>query len=190
MKQVKLLVFLALVGAASVHAETVYIGDNLRVGVRPAPDSTLTPIAVVQTGMRLELLEKRGAYLHIRTPEGVTGWIKDIYTSRSAPAILRLKALQRKQAALQQQLQELKQDNHVLATANQSLQGKVGELNAIRDQLQLEAARRQVLEDKQAVVSSWYWWGLLVLLVGGAGFFSGLSWYRHAVMRRLGGLRV
>ena len=71
MKRAGIWVILSLLAGGSVQAEPIFIGDNLRVGVRPEPDSTLTPVGVVQTGMQLELLEKQGAYLHIRAPDGL-----------------------------------------------------------------------------------------------------------------------
>jgi DNA-binding transcriptional MerR regulator len=188
MKRTAIWLILALSTTGSIQAETIFIDDNLRVGVRPLPDSSLRPVAVVKTGMQLELLEKRGSYLHIRTPDGLSGWIKDIYTSEIPPAMLRLKALRQQQAAVARQLKELERDKQLLAAANRSLEDKVGELSAIRKQLQQEAARRQARQDEQAVAG--YGWGLLILLVAGAGFSGGLSWHRQMVMRRLGGLRL
>lgn len=47
-------------------AEYVYISDNLRVGVRPEPVSSVPPISVVFTGMRLEVHERAEGYVKIR----------------------------------------------------------------------------------------------------------------------------
>ena len=41
------------------HADSVYVKDSLRVGVRTEPSNSVAPIGVVVTGMQLEGLERR-----------------------------------------------------------------------------------------------------------------------------------
>ena len=77
----KLLIIFCLFSGISlnVFAESVYVSDNLRVGVRPEPDNGYAPVGVVTTGMKLDVLERKEGYLKVRTDTDLVGWIKDIY---------------------------------------------------------------------------------------------------------------
>ncbi|MCG6887230.1 MAG: TIGR04211 family SH3 domain-containing protein [Proteobacteria bacterium] len=172
-------------------AETVYVSDTLRVGLRPEPGSSATPTGVVTTGMQLELLGQDGDYSQVRTEKGQTGWIKNLYIVNAPTAGIRIKSVEKKQAALKSQIKELKEANTVLATANHTLNQKVDTLTEERSHWQLEQARLQVnASANTGSASRWLWWLLGVLITAAAGFISGISWYRYSTSRRLGGLRV
>lgn len=53
-----------------------YVNDSLRIGVRAEPNTSVAPQNVVITGMQLEVLEREGSYIKIRSDDGVEGWIK------------------------------------------------------------------------------------------------------------------
>ena len=174
------------VSAGAVRAETAYVSDTLRVGVRPAPDSHAAPTGVIKTGMRLEMLESRNGYVRVKTKEGLEGWVKDTYIVKEPPAMITLQALQQRQGKLEGKHKTLEENNQVLQEANRVLNQRLDQLSAERAQWQLAQARA-TLGNKKA---SWIWWLLGILMIAGAGFYSGISWYRHTVMKRLGGLRV
>ena len=92
-------------------AEYVYISDNLRVGVRTEPVSGVPPISVVFTGMRLKVHEREEGYVKITTDKGVTGWIKDIYVTKKAPAIIQLNTLRKKYDNLKKELSHIQLKN-------------------------------------------------------------------------------
>ena len=46
-----------------VQAKTVYINDQLRVGIRPEPNNDSAPLVVVMTGDKLELLDSNSGYV-------------------------------------------------------------------------------------------------------------------------------
>jgi SH3 domain protein len=174
------------ISAGAVRAETAYVSDTLRVGVRPAPDSHAAPTGVIKTGMRLEMLESRNGYVRVKTKEGLEGWVKDTYIVKKPPAMITLQALQQRQGKLEGKHKTLEENNQVLQEANRVLNQRLDQLSAERAQWQLAQARA-TLGNKKA---SWLWWLLGILMIAGAGFYSGISWYRHTVMKRLGGLRV
>ena len=95
-----------LVWSIPVHslAETVYVSDSLRVGVRAEPDNSISPHGVVVTGMQLEVLERANGFIKIHSEGGVEGWIKDSYVTTTKPAKLELTAVRAEQAKLQMQL--------------------------------------------------------------------------------------
>ena len=167
-------------------AEYVYISDNLRVGVRTEPVSSEPPISVVFTGMRLEVHEKVDGYVKITTDKGVSGWIKDIYVTKKAPAIIQLNSLQLKYDKLKKELSQGSDTTDVLEKANLALNEQVNELKAERREWSRERAKVIASQYKE---SSWYWIiEVLVLVV--LSFVAGIYWYKMQVMKRLGGLRV
>ena len=115
------LVFILLLQPLWAVAEQVYINDTLRVGVRPSPSGSVAPLAVVTTGMRLQVLDRVEGYLKIRGKNNVEGWIKDIYVVDEAPSIIKLHALRTKHAAAMTELKRLKADLQVAAEATQVL---------------------------------------------------------------------
>jgi len=173
--------------AFTAHAaEYVYISDKLRVGVRPEPVSSVPPISVVFTGMRLEVHEKVDGYVKITTDKGVTGWIKDIYVTNKAPAIIQLNSLQAKYEKLNKALAKGSDTTEMLEKANIALNEKVNELKAERREWSKERAEVIASEYKE---TSWFWIvEALVLVI--VSFVAGIYWYKTHVMKRLGGLRV
>ncbi len=190
----RVLIFLfALSGlfGGSAHAQDddgkVYISDMLRVGVRPEPDSRVTPVGVVTTGMHLEVLAQRDGYMKIRTDKGLTGWIRDIYTTEEPPAMIRLEQVREQRAAMEKELTELRQAVNALEEANQTLNSQLDDLKAERSKLQLRVARSaaQTKESGSMVI----FWVIGLVLIGIAAFAGGVVWQRYQTSRRLGGLR-
>ena len=174
-------------GFASAVAENyVYISDNLRVGVRVEPASGTPPIDVVFTGMRLEVHEKSGGYLKITTDKGVTGWIKDIYVTKKAPAIIQLNTLRGKFNKLKKELSTENESAAILEKANLALNSQLEDLKSERREWSTERAK---LMASQYQESSWFWIVEIFILVV-ASFVAGIFWYKAYVMKRLGGLRV
>jgi len=186
-----LCLLVSLTGSAVVMAEQVYVSDTLRVGVRPEPDNRTAPLDVVLSGMRLEVLERREGYLRVRTEKGSTGWVREAYVVSSPPATVRLQALKAEQARLASRLAESEAAAQALEKANQQLLRRIDDLTQERLRLIREQARLQVATaEPRPFSATWMWWLLGVAVVAAAGFFTGITWYRQSVMRRLGGLRV
>jgi len=167
-------------------AEYVYISDNLRVGVRTEPVSGIPPIGVVFTGMRLEVHEKADGYVKITTNKGLTGWIKDIYVTKKAPAIIQLNTILLKYEKLKKELSQGSDTTAMLEKANAALNEKVNELKAERREWSRERATLLASQHKDSD-----WFGIVVTIVLIVlSFIAGIFWYKSQVMKRLGGLRV
>lgn len=167
-------------------AEYVYISDNLRVGVRTEPVSGVPPISVVFTGMRLEVHERVEGYIKITTEKGVTGWIKDIYVTNKAPAIIQLNAFRKKYDQLKKELSQGSDASSILEKANMALTEQVDELKAERREWSRDRAKLMASQYKE---SSWLWLVEILVLIG-LSFAAGVFWYKMQVMKRLGGLKV
>ena len=174
-------------GTASVSAaEYVYISDHLRVGVRTEPVSGVPPISVVFTGMRLELHERMDGYVRITTEKGISGWIKDIYVTKKAPAIIQLNAFQVKYETLKKELSEKSDAITVLEKANTALNGQVGDLKAEQREWSLERADIIASQNEN---QSWFWIAEVLILVV-LSFVAGVFWNKTQVTKRLGGLKI
>lgn len=183
-----LLISLLMLGSAvNVNAaEFVYISDNLRVGVRKEPVSGVPPISVVFTGMRLEVHERVEGYVKITTDKGVSGWIKDIYVTKKAPAIIQLNAFKVKYEKLKKELSQGNNTATVLEKANMALNEQLDELKSERRDWTRERADLMASQYKE---SSWFWIIEIIALIV-LSFAAGIYWYKNHVMKRLGGLRV
>ena len=167
-------------------AEYVYISDNLRVGVRTEPSTGVPPISVVFTGMRLEVHEKADGYVKITTDKGVTGWIKDIYVTKKAPAIIQLNIVQAKLEKLKNQLTNSSSSTEILEKTNLALSEQVSEL---------KNEKREWANERASLIASQYkdssWVGIVIsIILIVLSFVGGIFWYKGYVMKRLGGLRV
>ncbi|MDH3947692.1 MAG: TIGR04211 family SH3 domain-containing protein [Gammaproteobacteria bacterium] len=175
-----------LLFSGTALAETAYVIDTLRVGVRPAPNNQAAPIGVVKTGMRLTVLETSNDFVRVKTDDELEGWIRKNYVVNTPPAMIKLQTLQQRHGTLESQLKTLEENNQVLQEANRVLNTRIDQLSTERSQWQLAQARATLGSSEV----SWYWWLLGILILAGAGFYSGISWYRQLIMKRLGGLRV
>lgn len=171
---------------AILAAEYVYISDHLRVGIRTEPVSGIPPISVVFTGMRLKVEERTDGYIKVTTEKGVTGWIKDIYATKEAPATIQLNTLREKHEKLRKERIKDLQTFSQLEKANRALNEKIDELKSEKREWQNDRVNLMASQHQE---SSWYWIaGILILVL--ASFIAGALWYRTQAMKRLGGLRV
>lgn len=181
-----IIIILMSLNFSTYAAEYVYISDNLRVGVRTEPMSGVPPIGVVFTGMRLEVQDRKEGYVKIATDKGISGWIKDIYVTKKAPAIIELNAFKAKYDNLKKELSKSQETTALLEKANLALSEKIDELKAEQRDWSRERASLMASQYKD---SSWLWIIELVVLVV-VSFAAGAFWYRTQAMKKLGGLRV
>ena len=174
-------------GVTSVSAaEYIYISDHLRVGVRTEPVSGVPPISVVFTGMRLELHERADGYVRITTDKGISGWVKDIYVTKKAPAIIQLNAFQVKYDKLKKELLQESDAITVLEKANTVLNEQVDDFKAKQREWSLERAD---LIASQHEDKFWFWIVVILVLIA-LSFAAGVFWNKLQVTKRLGGLKV
>ena len=187
MRYFNLVFYIALLGlTANTWAKSVYVNDQLRVGVRSEPSQLVAPIGVVLTGMKLEVLTSKDPFIKIRSKEGLEGWIKDIYVTDKVPAILRLKDLEQQNKLSQAKMDEVEKTRAALEAANSILNNKIDVLKSQRAELQRTNAV-QIVTAATSGNTSVIFWLILCLVIG---FLTGYFWHRHQSMKRLGGLRI
>jgi len=180
-----------LLMANGVFAETVYIDDMLRVGVRAEPNSSQAPIKVLKTGAALEVLARSGDYLRVRTTDGVEGWINGRYASEAPPARLRIDAVEAELETLRGELESVREAHERLQRENRrlssALQERVEESRGLQERLdRLQRKYREATEPRG------WWWVAVVAVVGLflLGFYLGAQWRKQQIATRLGGLEV
>jgi SH3 domain protein len=172
------------------HAEAVYVSDNLRVGVRPSPDSSIAPINVVTSGMHLTVLESESGYIKIRTETGITGWVKEVYMTKEIPVREKFDALNIKYEKQNKTITELEQSIESLSKVKTALISDLDNARTEKSNLDLKLAR--ILEEKYVDdlgnnQNSIIIFSIILFIVA---FLIGMYWYRFLVTRRLGGLRL
>ncbi len=104
------LLFLFAIHLSAAQAETVYVDDRLRVGVRKETGNRIAPHAIVHTGMKLEILEEDGNFIRIKTEKGIEGWIKKTYVTPDRPAKDLLTKLRKSHNELKNRYEALKNE--------------------------------------------------------------------------------
>jgi len=188
-----LLVLLPLLAAA----ETVYITDNLRLGLHQAEDTSDRAFRMLESGQELEILSRDRNYAHVQLPDGVQGYVKAAYLVDDKPAKLIVAETMAERDALSAELQETKQAFAGPAATIQGLKEEAAELTS-----KLEGAETKIvaLSDENASIQgmkerykgslplSWVAAAIGVCLIG--GFLLGLWWVDTRNRKRHGGIRI
>lgn len=176
--------------AGNVMAETVYVHDLLRLGVRNDPNSSETPIAVVTTGDALQVLQRSGDYLKVRTGDGTEGWVSEGYVSKEKPARLQLEQLRKAYSQRDEEVKKLRKELTASLEKQNASEKQMAEVNKEKVALQQEVDqyhRREAQNKRQFI---WAYQGGLMLALFLLGFFFGMRQYKRRITDRLGGLEI
>lgn len=180
---------LAALVVLPVMAETAYVDDTLRVGVRRNANSSEAPLAVVTSGARLEVLERGERYWRVRTDDGVEGWVSASYVTTQPPVRVQVEQLKAENARLKAELQA-RDAPHDIAAEFAVLQRDYQQLLE-RFALTVETeATTEVKRQGQSTSYLGWFVGLLFVVLAGLGFALGKRHERSRVMRRFNGLRL
>jgi len=119
-------------------AETVYVTDELRLGVREGPGANTEIIDVAQSGQAMALLAVEGQWARVRLEDGREGWVLERYLTQGITANLKLDRLQNRYDSLRDQAENLREENR-------QLNRELGELRA-----ELQTAARTAAESAEA----------------------------------------
>jgi len=79
--------------AASAFAETMYVTDQVTVGLRADVTPAATVLATVSTGAALEILERNSSFVRVRDANGIEGWVEATALAPQPPAAQQLKSI-------------------------------------------------------------------------------------------------
>lgn len=94
---------LTVVATGVRAAESMYVIEQLVVGVTSAPGGEGARVATIKSGDRVDLLDRQGEEAQIQLPDGTSGWVKASYLSAELP-------LQRRLQDQTAQVEKLKQE--------------------------------------------------------------------------------
>jgi len=141
----KLLLAFAMLIAAPIQAfaETMWLSDMLWVNVRSGPSDGNRILKTVQSGTRMEILEKpEGSdYYRIRTENGLEGWIPNRYLTPDPTGFIKAALVQTEKDQLQQLYDALDKKYRNLLADKGDVNGELETLRADNIQLTLELKR-------------------------------------------------
>ena len=190
---------LLLACATSVSApvaaaeDTVFVTDELRLGLFPDETTDGRPSRMLTSGDELRILERALRSVRVRTEAGDEGWVKTGYVVTEPPARRRIQPLEAENQELIQALDALRTRT---SSMEQQLTGLTRELEQARQgivelpELQREVGTLRQALDAQAhsVHSNWLIAAAIAAFV--AGCAAGYYWLDRRVRKRFGGLRV
>ncbi len=193
----KRILLLLIVGAlpCSLLADTMYVTDQLRLGVHAAQDTSDKAFAYLGSGDRVETLERRGSYVKVRMEDGREGWVRGAFLLSTEPAARKLKTLMAERDALEKELAGIRGSGQAkrietLERRLRELRGQLAERDVKLTELQKKVAEqsRRLAGLRTAIPLSWTLLAVVVALL--AGVLSGWWWFDRASRRRHGGYRV
>jgi hypothetical protein len=183
---------LLTVTAVQALAATVYVTDELVLGLYGEENNQGQRLATLHSGAILESLSVSGEFTQVRLPDGTTGWVKSTYLTAREPAVVRVKQLEEEldrshattpalaEAAARNELLQLKRElDEARAAAARVPQPSAGGSGALT-----QAAAPQT----PAISARLAGCGILASLVG--GFWLGYAALARKVRARFGGLKV
>ena len=118
-----LLLVPVLAGAPALHAETLYVIEQLVVNVNSAPDATGERVTTIKSGDAVEVLERQGDQIHVHLGNGTQGWVRKSYLSEQEPLQHRLTERNAEVEKLKQDVARLESE---VAAAKGAAHGKPG----------------------------------------------------------------
>lgn len=155
-----LLATLGVACAIPAHAETRYITDQWRFELRSGNSNEHRIIDYLNSGTPVEVIETaNNGFVHVTTPKGGEGWIRDSYLQTTLPATLRLEQLANPTAAMAvapgKPANTIKSGSATareteLETVNQTLTQQLSEARSLCENAgQLDQRNREVLQENQ-----------------------------------------
>jgi len=191
---------LALLPCATLHAESLYVIEQLVVAVSSAPDASGERVASLKSGDRVEVIERAGEQVHVRLGNGREGWVRASYLSADEPLRVRLAQRDAEVArlgdevnALKGQLRSTPAPASASGAAGASAAGSAASApTAVAAAEDPGGARAEALFSVAEERPHPLWpWTLATSLIGfGLGFGLGALVLDRHIRRKYGGLRI
>ncbi len=158
-----------LLYATPLIAETRYISDEFRVPLRSSPCSSCAIVhRGLKSGLALTFIEEQKDWSHIKTADGLEGWMPSQYIVKEPIARLRVEKaeeraniLQQKYTQLQEQVADLERSNaelssrgETLRTRNQAIHEELAILKKVSSSsLELQQQNQELLKRNKMLQS-------------------------------------
>ena len=178
-------------------AETVYVTDNLRLGMHQAPDTSDRAFRTLESGQELEIITRNRNYAQVTLPDGTHGYVKAAYLVSEKPAKLIVNETQAALTQLQEELDTTKAQVSVPAATIAALEQRVSEHEAALSEREAIVSKLSAENDDYRAKQAQFQFSLPLPWVGGAmavcllaGFLVGLWWLDSRSRKRHGGFRI
>lgn len=98
-----------LLGAVTAAAQTLYVTDQIKVGLHEDKSSGSLIVKVIPTGTAVEVIKQEEDVSFVREPGGASGWINNSYLVDHAPGSAANQEAMAKVATLEKQLNQARQ---------------------------------------------------------------------------------
>lgn len=193
----RLVIWLALLLPIIATAETVYITDNLRLGLHQAADTSDRAFRMLESGQELEIISRDRNYASVQLPDGTRGYVKAAYLVDEKPAKLIVAETAAERDALRAELEETKRAFEGPAATIQGLKDEVADLTVKLDgadqtiaELRKASASIEELKERYKGSLPLTWVGAAIGVCLVAGFLLGLWWVDRSSRKRHGGIRI
>lgn len=193
----RVIAVLASLGIVSVaQAETVYVAERIRIGLRVGMEEASAVVKTVETGAPLEVVERLEKLVRVREPQGTEGWIEARYLSPEPPARLQLAKLQEELARSRAQTTEAQAQLKKAQSALAEQADKIRELEKANTDRPASVpvapvAAKSPPVKPEAVAGgfnfNYLWLGISFAMLG-IGFAAGVRWLRESIRKRSGGM--
>lgn len=194
LRVIAILMSLGIVSAA--QAETVYVAERLRIGLRAEVVETSAVVKTVETGTPLEIVERFDKLVRVRDPQGTEGWIEARFLTPDPPARLQLAKLQEDLARSRAQATEAQAQLKKAQSALAEQTNKIKELEKAAGDRPPPVPPAPVVVKPPPVIPaaahdgfrlSYPWLGISFAMLG-VGFAAGVRWLRESIRKRSGGM--
>lgn len=192
-----LLVLAMLVIFTSARAETLYVAERMRIGLRAEATETGAVVKTVETGTPLEALERVENFVHVRDPQGTAGWAEARYLTPELPARLQMVKLQENLARSRKEAAEARAQIKKAQTAAAEQAARIKTLEQeVADKPATPPAATPApvapppvgkTSKDAGFIFSYLWLGISFAMLG-IGFAAGVKWLRESIRKRSGGM--
>ena len=174
-------------------AETVYVTDELRLGLYDDELTTGRPFQTLLSGAQLDVLERALMSVRVRSEDGVEGWVKTAYLVAAKPARLRVAELERENETISSQLDSIRTTEAANLARVEALESDLAEAQQNIARLpELESQNVELLSALNTVGTNvaMSWLVLAAIVAFAVGCLAGYKWLDRRVRRQFGGLKV
>jgi hypothetical protein len=187
-----LLLVPVLTAAPLLHAESLYVIEQVVVNVNSAPDATGTRVATIKSGDTVEVLDRQGDQIQVHLANGSEGWVRKSYLTDHEP--------------LQHQLNERNTEVEKLKQDVARLQGEVAAAKTTPAPVPMSPPTQEPSAAPQPEPAHeppyfmtppdaparpvWHWALASFVVALGLGFVLGWQMLDRRIRRKYGGLRI
>ena len=105
----------------SVHAESQYVTERMRITLRSGPDMSYKVIGLIASSELVTVIENDGDWTRVRDTNGKVGWVMTRFLTTEEPKKNILERLEKKYSKLSDKVKQLNDENKDLSKQNKIL---------------------------------------------------------------------